>query len=86
MGDFGPHQTKCASKFSIPFLSLITVGFAPPGGRFDLFERSNGRWMSLAPLLVVHLLEVTGSTGWVSRSVHSLHRIEPRPVSYPTIV
>src|SRR2546425_3145070 len=86
MGDFGPHQTKCASKFSIPFLSLITVGFAPPGGRFDLFERSNGRWMSLGPRLLVFLTELTTSQGWVSCPVQSLRCIEPRPVSFSTIV
>ena len=52
----------------------------------DLFERSNGRGMSLAPFLVVLLPELAALPGWVSRSVRSLYRIEPKLGSYPRIV
>jgi hypothetical protein len=63
-------------------ISILDNGrFCSSWGRFDLFERSNERWMSLAPFLVVLLMELATSPGWVSRSVRSLHRNEPRPVS-----
>ena len=52
----------------------------------DPFERSNGRWISLALFLVMLLMELAASLGWVSRPVLSLHCIGLVQVSYLTIV
>jgi hypothetical protein len=41
LGDFGPHQTKCISPFSIPYPSWITIGFTPPGA---VLTRSSEQW------------------------------------------
>jgi hypothetical protein len=52
LGDFGPIST------------FNTVEFGTC--QSDPFERSKGRWMSLAPFLVVLLMELAASPGWVS--------------------
>ena len=52
--------------------SSVNIGLDP-------FERSNGRWMSLVPFLVMLLMKLAASPGWVSRAVRSLHSIGPRP-------
>src|SRR2546429_8400634 len=58
-------------KFLSPFLPSTKVIWL----LLKPFERSNGRWMSLAPFLVVLLMELADSPGWLSCSVRSLHRI-----------
>ena len=59
-----------------PISTFITDDFRC--SQSDLFERSNGRWMSLTPFLVVLLTEVAASQGCLSRSVRSLYRIGPK--------
>jgi len=41
----------------------------------NLIEWSNGRWMLLAPFLVMLLIELAATLGWVNRLVRSLHSI-----------
>ena len=78
LGDFGPYQTMPVLKFLSPFLPSTKVIWL----LLKPFERSNGRWMSLAPFLVVLLMELVASTGWLSRPVSSLHHIGSRPVFF----
>src|SRR6266702_7260006 len=77
--DFGPHQTIPVLKYlspSPPSTKVIWLLLKP-------FERSNGRWMSLAPFLMVLLMELADSPGWLSCPFRSFHRIGSRPVFFP---
>ena len=60
----------------VPISTFNTADFG--SSESGQFERSTGRWMSLALFLVVPLMELAASARRVSRSVRSLYSSGPR--------